>query len=278
MTDLFVCKICGSAVKKIFDSLVLGKYDINYYQCLDCQFIQTEPPFWLKEAYQSAITDLDIGLIYRNIKFADILEKILLTNSIDPNRKFIDYGGGYGMFVRLMRDKGFDYYRQDIHCPNLFARHFDVTDISDNQKFELLTAFEVFEHLQFPKKELELMLTYSDNILFSTDLLPGNNQTPDTWWYFAPETGQHISFYTQKSLEILADKFKLYFYSNGSTIHMFSKIKLVVDPFENSKKNRWRLNFFQLLKSKNSICKRESLLMKDFEFIRSHINSKKDFS
>jgi hypothetical protein len=274
MTDLFVCKICGSAVKKIFDSVVLGQYEVNYYQCLDCQFIQTESPFWLEEAYQSAITDLDIGLIYRNIKFADILEKILLTNSIDPNRKFIDYGGGYGMFVRLMRDKGFDFYRQDIHCPNLFARYFDITDIKDQQNFELLTAFEVFEHLECPKQQLEIMLSFSDNILFSTEFLPDNNPRPDTWWYFAPETGQHISFFTLKSLQNLAENYKLHLYSNGSSIHMFTKNKLAIDPFEISKKQGRLQLFIAYFNPPKPILKKESLLMKDFEFIRSQINSK----
>ncbi len=268
------CKICSSISSEVFKAKVLNQYNVVYFQCSDCRFIQTENPFWLSEAYHSAITDLDIGLIYRNNQFSEIVENLLLNNSIDPNGKFIDYGGGYGMFVRLMRDKGFDYYRQDIHCPNLFARHFDITDLKDQKKFDLLTAFEVFEHLQFPEQELKLMLTFSDNILFSTELLPENNQTPDTWWYFAPETGQHISFYTLESLKVLADKYNLYFYSNGSSMHMFTTNKLLNAPFEESKKNGRLMGFFSFLSSQKPIVKRESLLMKDFEFIRSYINNK----
>lgn len=128
------CCICKGSLIKNFSGLILQKYTVSYFKCEDCGFIQTEKPYWLIEAYQSAITDLDIGLICRNLQFSEILEKILLNNSIDPNRKFIDYGGGYGMFDRLMRDKGFDFYRQDIHCQNLFAMHFDVTDIKINNR------------------------------------------------------------------------------------------------------------------------------------------------
>lgn len=87
----------------------------------------------------------------------------------------------------------------------------------------MLTAFEVFEHLEDPIEEFEKMLYFSENILFSTELVPGNNPTPATCWYFAPETGQHISLYTLKSLQILAEKYSLHFYSNGATLHMFTK-------------------------------------------------------
>jgi hypothetical protein len=50
--------------------------------------------------------------------------------------------GGYGMFVRLMRDGGFDFHREDPLCDNLFAQGFDR---QDDGTFELVTAFEVFE-------------------------------------------------------------------------------------------------------------------------------------
>ncbi len=50
------------------------------------------------------------------------------------------------MFVRLMRDNGFDFYRSDRQCENLFAKGFEASlDVSPS--YELLTAFEVFEHL-----------------------------------------------------------------------------------------------------------------------------------
>lgn len=269
------CNICESVSSEVFKAKVLNQYTVAYFKCANCQFIQTATPYWLTEAYQSAITDLDIGLVYRNNQFSEIVEHLLLNNGIDPNGKFIDYGGGYGMFVRLMRDKGFDYYRQDIHCENLFARYFDLTDIKNQQAYELLSAFEVFEHLEFPKKELEIMLSLSDNILFSTELLPDNNPTPTTWWYFAPETGQHISFFTLKSLQILAENYGLHFYSNGSSMHMFAKNKLTIDPFKKSKKHERLKRLISFLSSPKPLVTRESLLMKDFEFIRFQINSKR---
>jgi len=60
--------------------------------------------------------------------------------------------------------------------------------------------------------------------LFST-LLHNGNPTDD-WWYFSENGGQHISFYTKKSLEIIASKLNLEYSTNGVDIHIFSKHKI----------------------------------------------------
>jgi len=140
------CKICGYN-SEIFDrAIILEKYDICYYRCDQCDFIQTEEPYWLEEAYSSSITKSDIGLIGRNISFSDVTRNLIVT-CLDPNKSFLDYGGGYGMFVRLMRDKGFDFYRYDPICENLFAQGFDA---QTDKEYSLLTAWEVLEHLVNP--------------------------------------------------------------------------------------------------------------------------------
>lgn len=270
------CNICQGPSRSIFTALILLKYQSYYFECENCGFVQTEKPYWLTEAYQSAITDLDIGLINRNVRFSDILENLLLKGIVNPGGPFVDYGGGYGMFVRLMRDKGFEFYRQDIYCQNLFAKHFDISDIkAAPKKFELLTAFEVFEHLENPIDELEKMISLSDNIFFSTELLPADKPNPDTWWYFAPETGQHISFYSVKSLKILADKHNLNFYSNGSSLHLFLKMKLDEDPFKTPKPVGRLQRLLSLLKPVPEMKKRDSLLEQDFEFVRALVNTGK---
>ena len=89
---------------------------------------------------------------------------LTLVRTFFPERgaRFLDYGGGYGLFVRMMRDRGFDFYRQDIHCENILADQFDLMDLPAGSKFAMLTAIEVFEHLQDPVAELGYMLQLSD--------------------------------------------------------------------------------------------------------------------
>jgi hypothetical protein len=48
----------------------------------------------------------------------------------------------------------------------------------------------------------------------------------DDWWYYAPETGQHVSFYSQAALRRLADRLSLNLYSNGRTVHLLTKRRL----------------------------------------------------
>lgn len=258
------CKVCESDSPILFNTKVLDKYNVNYHQCSKCKFIQTEKAYWLDEAYKSAITNLDIGLISRN-NYYSIITKNLIFKFFDIKGAFLDYGGGYGMLVRMMRDKGLNFFRQDVYCDNLFSVHFDVND-TQITKFELVTAFEVFEHLDDPVDELVKMMQYSENILFSTELQPETIITPDDWWYFIPSTGQHIALYSYESLNALAKKFDLYYY-NKNSLHLFTRKKISNLSFKIMTNSKLTILFDFLYKGK-------SLLMSDFEKLKS-IYSKK---
>ncbi len=225
-------KISGGPVVPVFRANVLGKHNVQYYRCTDTGFIQTETPYWLEEAYSSAISALDVGYVSRNFWMSTCTEKII-ERCFAKEGHFLDYGGGYGMFVRLMRDKGLDFVRYDPHCQNLFAIYFDAPEQALNTlSFELVTAFEVFEHLPEPLVELERMFRASNSILFSTELQPDEplNSVND-WWYFVPEAGQHVSFYTLEALHRMASSFDAKLYSNGKNLHLMTKRCDVKDPF-----------------------------------------------
>ena len=217
-----ICKICKSNTQQIFTSKILKKYDVKYFKCDNCGYLFTEEPFWLEEAYSRSINLSDTGLLDRNIYFSKVLS-VLIFFCFDRNGSFLDYAGGYGVFTRLMRDIGFDFYWHDPYTQNLFANGFEK-DLKFNSRFELLTAFEVFEHLVNPKEELEKMLEFSDTIIFSTELMPQEVPDPKDWWYYGFNHGQHISFYTEKTLNTLANQFKLNYY-NVDEIHILTKRK-----------------------------------------------------
>ncbi len=234
------CNICGGELKNVFVQKVLKKYDVGYFQCKKCFFIQTEKPYWLNEAYSSAIASLDLGLVYRNLMLAPKVD-LIIQLFFNTNSNFLDYGGGYGLMVRMMRDKGYNFYRQDNYCENLFAQHFDINDLPDDGKmnFELITTFEVFEHLENPAEDISAMLAYSKNILFSTEILPDKNIRPENWWYFAPETGQHISLYSEESLQLLASKLKVHYFKISDGLHLFSEKQISLGMFSKIEKNRF---------------------------------------
>lgn len=227
------CVICSNELTALFEAQIMFSYNISYYKCTGCGSIQTEKPYWLNEAYENAITATDIGLLSRNI---DLSTKVfdLITKTFDSSKKFLDFGGGYGVLVRLLRDKGLDFYRQDIYCQNIFAINHNISDLGENERrFELVSCFEVFEHVTEPFKLFEELLTYSSNILMSTVIIPEKSiSSPNDWWYFAPETGQHITFYTMKSLELIADKYAMNLYSDGQGLHLFTSKKLIQNPLK----------------------------------------------
>jgi len=214
-----LCKICGAERKKIFSKNILGKYDVSYFECSECGFVQTEKPYWLKESYSSVITSTDVGMIKRNIMFSHIVENVIY-GSFDEHGKFLDLAGGYGIFTRIMRDKGFDFYHEDKYCDNIFAKYFDVNDLPEKERgFELVTAFEMMEHAENPFEELDYIFSITEDFLFSTELIPWRDF--ENWWYLGTEHGQHISFYTAKSLELIAKKYGKYYYPHGN-LHLIS--------------------------------------------------------
>jgi Methyltransferase domain len=213
------CKVCHATTTAAFTSKILGKYDATYFRCSSCGFMQTEEPHWLAESYASAINDIDLGPINRAITGSRLVQGIILS-SFDKDAKFVDYGAGYGVLVRLMRDRGFDFYWHDRYCKNIFAQHFVA---EPGMKFELLTAFEVFEHLVDPLHEIEAMLGYSGNLLFSTLIVPSHVKEAADWWYFGPEHGQHIAFYTIASLQVLAKHFNMHLSTDGAGLHLLSQ-------------------------------------------------------
>ena len=253
------CKICSAESRPVFNKKVLGKYDVTYYRCDSCLFLQTEDPYWLAESYESAITSLDIGLVYRNQYIAPLVTAVI-KRYFDTSGKYVDFGGGYGMFVRMLRDAGLDFYRQDKYCANLFAKHFDVTDLPGKVRFSAVTAFEVFEHLANPLDDIKEMLDYSGTIIFSTDLQPDKNLSE--WEYLVPEVGQHVSMYHYKTLIEIGRKFKLNVYSNGRNFHMLTPAK--INTFEFRQLVRPRLSKLYL-KLSPAISSR---LPSDYEMIK----------
>ena len=215
------CKNCDSEAKRVFEHKIMNKYIGEYYQCPTCGLLFVAEPFWLDEAYSEAITSIDTGIMQRNLEFVDKMD-FLLSRYYKKTNYFLDYGGGYGIFTRMMRDRGYQYLWYDKYAKPLLCRGFEYQD----QKIELVSAFELFEHFTNPLKEIDEILECSKEVIFSTICYGEELELPDLeWGYFAYESGQHTVFYSKKTLRYIAEKYNLQ-YMNILGLHWFSQTRI----------------------------------------------------
>jgi 2-polyprenyl-3-methyl-5-hydroxy-6-metoxy-1,4-benzoquinol methylase len=125
----------------VFEKTILNQYTTKYFVCPNCQHCQTEHPHWLDEAYQNAITNLDLGLVNRNEKLIVFLEK-LFNIYFPKDIKILDYGSGYGLLLRMLRDRGFDCWGYDSYCESIFDKEHQIKDLDSTSSYDVITAFE----------------------------------------------------------------------------------------------------------------------------------------
>jgi len=214
------CRLCSSAISGQFANAKIFERHVQYYECKSCGYVQTEEPTWLDEAYASPINPSDTGIMARNLSNVGLV-LASLTLMKERRGKVVDYAGGHGFLVRLLRDKGIDAFWADPYSENLVARGFEYS----GEGASLVTAFEAFEHFVNPVEEMERLLAISPNILLTTTLAPRPAPQPSDWWYYGLDHGQHIGFYRVETLQYLAEKFGLNLLSNGVTTHLFTKEK-----------------------------------------------------
>jgi hypothetical protein len=255
------CKVCKSKAEKRFQKKLLKKYDVQYYFCPSCGYLSTENAYWLDEAYSSAISKADVGLVDRNINLSKKVFAFLNMAKLDKG-KGLDLAGGTGLFVRLMRDLGIDFEWSDKYSDNVHAVGFEQS----KDFYDVLTAFEAFEHLEEPMKFIsESLSRFKPKVfIFTTELFDGEPPSLD-WWYYLSETGQHISFYRSDTLNYIANQNDYKFYSNGY-LHCF-----VANSFSSFKAfylNKYLNKFLYFL----FFLKRKTLLTRDHNEIIKELN------
>ncbi|WP_207536945.1 class I SAM-dependent methyltransferase [Sabulicella rubraurantiaca] len=193
--------------------------DIAYVRCGRCGFVFT--------THFDALTDAEIGIRIYNSDYhladpdfavarprssAEVLQAML-----GPDRKHLrvlDYGGGNGLLTRIMRERG---YLFDSYDPYFGDR----TAEPEEKSYDLITAFEVFEHSRDPIGTSRDALRFakpSGAFLASTLTLP--NKADIDWWYIAPRNG-HFSIFTSASLDTCARALGRRVLSLSEGFHLF---------------------------------------------------------
>lgn len=196
---------------------------IEYRLCHECGFCFSPTMYrWTvaqfeERVYNDAYSEVDPDHItIRPVANANSLRSMFpdLPSAVSH----LDYGGGQGLLSDLMRDSGWNSKSYDPFLDQGLP-------VAELGKFDLITAFEVFEHVPDVNaliSDLEALLSANGVILFSTLLSDGEiaPNKPLTWWYAGPRNG-HISLFSKKSLGILAARAGFLVASSSSATHAF---------------------------------------------------------
>jgi hypothetical protein len=190
------CRICSNATNQLRDS----RQNIIYYSCRICEYIFIDESHMLTEEEEKARyllhenTDENIG--YVRI-FSDFINKTIAPykSSIE---KVLDFGcGSSPVLASMLKDMGF-------HV-DIYDKFFASEEIYKDNKYDLITATEVLEHLKDPLSTIGLFkkhLNKNGIIAIMTAFHPLDEARFMQWWYRRDRT--HISFYTPVTFKYAA--------------------------------------------------------------------------
>jgi SAM-dependent methyltransferase len=212
-------KSCGESWGEF---LPLTGTPVYYALCTDCgHCFAPELLKWNKETFSELIYNNDYIKVdpqYLNERpksNSAILEKTFGAHK--KNIAHLDYGGGNGTLSRTLQELGWD-----SACYEPFSD--SHPDIPKAKKFDLITAYEVFEHVPDPHQLMKDMDSFvsPQGIIFFTTLLSNEHIAANkriSWWYASPRNG-HINLYSSKSLLQLAKQYHFQLVSFSSGLHM----------------------------------------------------------
>jgi hypothetical protein len=232
------CPVCGAGAS-LLDVVDLNKsceeirgsylpltgFPVYYALCNHCHFCWApELKNWPLAKFEEYIYNIDYETVDPDYKYvrpkANANALLSMFPDMPSSVRHLDYGGGNGQLVACLTES---------HWSSISYDPFVNRDMNPNQlgKFDLITAFEVFEHVPDVKamaSELNALLAQDGMILFSTLISDGNIQKNQrlSWWYASPRNG-HISLFSRKALSILAIDcgFNVGSFSDG--FHVFFK-------------------------------------------------------
>lgn len=226
------CKICAapsplygvvdfhkSCIEAQGRRLALSGYPVYFRRCMGCGFAFTTAfDGWTQEEFCQRIYNEDYIQVdpdFVETRPRQNAELISKNFRVGPGpRQVLDYGGGSGLLSELLCAMGMSASTYDP-----FSQH----NQQPEGPFELITCFEVMEHVPDPRQTAAAMhglLAEGGAILFSTLVQPQPFDAVGlNWWYAGPRNG-HISLYTPAALAALFSPFGLRVASFSPGLHI----------------------------------------------------------
>ena len=272
-TDCIDCRLCGKSAEFSFIQTATDGDEVKCYKCSSCLSLQTEVPYWINDCYADTsgadtdqLPDQDTWAAERT-GFCCVAVYFIwkLAGLSEVKDKLLDWGGGPGLLVRMLRDIGIDAYNDDKYIKNHFASGFGR---ADNDRYNFITAFEVFEHFTNPKSDLELIFALQPSLLLmSTGIY--TDQGPE-WPYLGGAKSQHVFFYSEKALEHIGNQYNYHVVRLPKQMRLFvrqpiSKVRLGII--------RYILGRTHLAEILFALPRKKSLASQDNQMIRKMLNN-----
>lgn len=196
---------------------------VYYHRCGSCGFVYAEEfQAWssgefAEHIYNEAYIEVDPDFVSkRPVGNAQFIAT--LFGDQKSHIRHLDYGGGNGLLSQTLAGEGWQSTSYDPYAGN-------AVPLESLGKFNLITAFEVFEHVADVQGLMDRLGALMDEqcvLIFST-LLSDEHLKPNgrlDWWYASPRNG-HISLFSKQSLVDLATGRGLDFGSFNPGLHCF---------------------------------------------------------
>ena len=202
--------------------LPLAGVPVYYSLCDQCGFcFAPDLHRWSIEEFSARIYNDDYRLVdpdYLDARprgSAQMLAGMFANHVLDI--RHLDYGGGNGVLSRELFAAGWDSTSYDPFVDGPLR--------DDMGTFNLVTSFEVFEHVPDVKNLISTLSSLVDEdgmVLFSTLLSDGvlERNKRVQWWYASPRNG-HISLFSRRSLALLGQREGFDLVSFSPNLHAF---------------------------------------------------------
>ena len=206
------CPICrSSSIEEFFEA-----EKRKYILCENCEFIFVPKQFWISKTEEKLRYEQhknhsnDLGYISFLSQIVVTIKKFLKDGSYG-----IDYGCGPNSVLSDI------FKKEKMHMTQYDPFYYPKFP---NKKFDFLVSTETFEHLQNPSMEIKniLSIIHSKGVIGIMTAFWEKDIFIKDWHYRKDKT--HISFYTFRTFECIADIFKLkILYTDKKRIVIFKK-------------------------------------------------------
>ena len=195
---MHLCKICNTSTSEIVDN----KKSLIYYRCEACGFVSLSDSFMVNKVLEKEQYDHHNNSL-ENEGYVTMFENFI-DNAIAPYLENIetalDFGSGpTPVFSVLLERRGL--------IVDIYDLYYSPEKVYESKSYDLITSTEVFEHLSRPIEILEMLAEHLNErgyVALMTKFPPKDDQAFLDWWYRRDPT--HISFFTPKSFELMAEK------------------------------------------------------------------------